>query len=89
MNDRKSSPNKHPHNPKNRNQIDNHFCQYQNGVYMGGMNAFQKNGTGILLLDDESCAITTYSHNVMSGHNIILRNGNSLTSMIIPPSSRN
>lgn len=50
-----------------------YFCHYNNAVYMGGMNAYKKDGKGIVLHDDGSAAITEHLHDNLSGHTIIFR----------------
>lgn len=40
---------------------------------MGGMNASQKHGKGLLLHDNGASVITEYNHDSPSGHNIIFR----------------
>jgi hypothetical protein len=73
----KSTTNNKNYESKNifnqRLQSDKFYCHYSNGVYMGGMNSYKRNGKGILLLDDGSSAITNYCFNTMQSHNVIFR----------------
>jgi hypothetical protein len=49
---------------------------------MGGMDCFKKEGKGIIFMDNGACAITSYTHDVMVGHNIIFKD-RSLTSILV------
>lgn len=46
---------------------------YNNGVYMGGIISYKRNGQGIILLDKGTSAITDYCFDTMVGHNILFR----------------
>lgn len=74
------------YSPKNKQasvrKIERYYCHHSNCIYMGGIDSFNKNGKGILLFDEGSCAITNYIQNRLFGHIIIFHN-HSLTSMIV------
>ena len=42
---------------------------------MGGICAFKKNQKGIILHDDGTCAIVSYTKDVANGHHIIFKPG--------------
>lgn len=57
--------------PRSKVQQSNvYFCHEKNGMYMGGVNSFQKNGKGIIIHDNGVSAITSYYNDLKHGHNI-------------------
>lgn len=69
---RKRTPEKSRAAQSPRRAQDNqlYFCHFKNGMYMGGINAFQKNGTGIFLHDNGTSALTQYHNDFIHGHNV-------------------
>lgn len=51
-----------------------YFCHYKNAMYMGGIKSFKKDGRGILLHDNGQSVITSYSNDLLHGHNIFFDN---------------
>ncbi len=43
-------------------------------MYMGGIKSFKKDGRGILLHDNGLSVLTSYSNDMMHGHNIFFDN---------------
>jgi hypothetical protein len=54
---------------------------YNNAIYMGGMVSYKRNGSGILLMDEGTSAITEYCYDSLSGQNIYFRE-NTIISVI-------
>lgn len=48
---------------------------------MGGVDAFKKNGNGILLMDNGACLLSSFLRNNFSDHNVIFQT-DSITSII-------
>ena len=49
-----------------------YFCHYRNGMYMGGINAFQRHGRGIIIHDEGVSGIVNYYNDLKHGHNVYL-----------------
>lgn len=49
------------------------YVHYNNGIYMGGVTSYKRNGQGIMLLDDGTSIISEYCFDSMTGHNVIFR----------------
>lgn len=82
------SPSKRPLPPADprtsgpqRLDCDRFFMHYNNGIYMGGMNAFKRNGPGLLLLDDGTSLLSDYCFDSLTNHNVLLRD-NAIISLL-------
>ena len=51
-----------------------YFCHYNNAMYMGGIRSFKKESRGIMLYDNGVCALTSYTNDLLNGHNILFDN---------------
>jgi hypothetical protein len=47
-----------------------YFCHYRNAMYMGPVKNFKKDGRGILIHDNGLSLISSYSNDLMHGHNV-------------------
>ena len=63
------------------------YIHYNNGVYMGGLVSYKRNGQGIILLDEGTSGVITSNFDSLSGHSVFfgeneiasvlyIRNGN-------------
>jgi hypothetical protein len=48
-----------------------YFCHYKNGMYMGSMDCFQKDKLGLVLHDNGSSMLSSYSKDMLHGDNVV------------------
>ena len=76
-----ASPFKNRTNSPFTKRDENIFMHYNNGVYMGGMISYKRNGEGMVLLDDGTSAIINSCYDSLTGHNIFF-GSNAIASLL-------
>lgn len=49
------------------------YMHYNNGIYMGDMTSYKRNGVGVMLLDDGTSGIVDYCYDSPTAHNIFFK----------------